>query len=131
MIPHAIAACAVGVLVAGVSGYFYGRSDGANIERARQATAEDFARKSGEAAAAKAVEAIGKLEIKHVTIRQNAEREVIREPVYRDCVHTPDGLRSVNEALTSQPGNPYRDSGVPVPEPSGGPGVRSDNAEAH
>lgn len=42
---------------------------------------------------------IAKIQIINKTIYRNAEREIIREPVYRDCVHSSDGLRSVNDAL--------------------------------
>jgi hypothetical protein len=42
---------------------------------------------------------LAKLDVKYVTIRQEVVREVLEKPVYRDCVHTPDGLQLVNAAL--------------------------------
>lgn len=42
---------------------------------------------------------IAKIDVKRVTIRQPLEREVHEKVVYRDCVHTPDGLLRLNQAL--------------------------------
>lgn len=81
-------------------------------------------------AAAGAADAIAKLEPKLVTLKERVTREVIEKPVYRECVHSPDGLRDINAALTAQPGNPFADRGVPVSDPAGGPVVRGDDTEA-
>lgn len=52
-----------------------------------------------DAAIAAAGEAIARIEVRNVTIRQKAETVTREVPVYRDCRHDPDGLRLVNEAL--------------------------------
>lgn len=53
-----------------------------------------------EAAIAGAAEAIAKIEVRNVTIRQKAETVTREVPVYRDCRHDGDGLRLLNEALS-------------------------------
>lgn len=55
------------------------------------------------AALSAVAEELAKLEVKHVTIRQEVQREVIEKPVYRDCKHDSDGLRLINEAITGRP----------------------------
>jgi len=47
-----------------------------------------------------AAKAIANIEVKNVKIKQKLEREIHEKPVYRDCVHTPDGLRLINDSLT-------------------------------
>lgn len=63
------------------------------------AKAEQAAQKAATAATDAAVAAIKGIEVKYVTIKQKAETVTREVPVYRDCVHTADGLRVVNEAL--------------------------------
>src|ERR1044072_1141055 len=46
--------------------------------------------------------AISEIEVKHVTIRQNLEKELTRDVVYRDCVASPRVLELTNEAITGQ-----------------------------
>ncbi len=94
-------------------------------ERAEKRT-QDMILKTKADAAMGAAEAIAKLEPKLVTLKERVTREVIEKPVYRECVHSPDGLRDINAALTAQPGNPFADRGVPVSDPAGGPVVRGD-----
>ena len=99
---------AAALILAGFIGaYTAGRWDGSRIKEGQQAmaklAAEETARVSREAAAV----AISKISVKHQTIHNALEREVIREPIYTrtDCRLTPDGLRLVNQAITgSQPG---------------------------
>lgn len=57
-----------------------------------------------DAAIAGASEAIAKLEVRNVTIRQQAETVVREVPVYRECRHDPLGLQLTNAALV--PGEP-------------------------
>jgi hypothetical protein len=58
-----------------------------------------------DAALAATADAIAKMEIKYVTVRQKAETVVREVPVYRDCTHSDDGLRLVNEALREPAGS--------------------------
>lgn len=117
MIPYVVAGAAITTLAALVGGYYVGRSDGRALEAAHQLSLEQLAEQTGRKTAIAAATAIAGIDIKQVTIRQEVQREVIEKPVYRECLHTPDGLRLVNAALTAQPGNPARDPVVPVPGP--------------
>ncbi|MFO0454350.1 MAG: hypothetical protein ACK52I_37830 [Pseudomonadota bacterium] len=101
MIPHIIAAAAVGIAIAGVTGYVYGRSDGVSIEQARQLAAKA----SREEALSQVADVVSKMQVVNKTITQRVERETIEKPVYRDCVNTPDGMQLINEALTGRPGS--------------------------
>jgi hypothetical protein len=74
--------------------------------KASEARAEEAAEKAGAAATEAAVTAIKGIEVRYVPIRHKAEVITREVPVYRDCVHTDDGLRVVNEALTGQPADP-------------------------
>ncbi len=60
--------------------------------------------------------AISEIEVKHVTIRQNLEKELTRDIVYRDCVASPRVLELTNEAITGQ-AEPASDSIVPASVP--------------
>lgn len=66
---------------------------------AEQAETQELIDKVYDKAQQGAAEAISKLEVKNVTIRQKAETITREVPVYRDCHHDADGLRLLNEAL--------------------------------
>lgn len=68
--------------------------------KASEARAEAAAEKAAIAATDAAVTAIKGLEKVYVPIKAKAEVITREVPVYRDCVHTDDGLRVLNEALT-------------------------------
>lgn len=73
---------------------------------------EKAAQKAGEAATGAAVTAIQGIQVKYVTIKQNAETVTREVPVYRDCIHDPRGLQSINAALSG--GEPGRNpAGLP------------------
>jgi len=57
---------------------------------------ETEVRKAAELGAA---EAISKITVTNTTIKQHFQKEYHEKPVYRDCVHTPDGLRLINSAI--------------------------------
>lgn len=86
---------------------------GKNSCEASASREERVALKAGTAAAEKAAEAISKLKVTHETIRQDTIREVVERPVYRECRHSPDGLRNINAALTAT--EPRTDSGAVPP----------------
>jgi len=48
-------------------------------------------------------QAISSIQVKHVTIRQNLEKELTRDVVYRDCVASDRVFDLTNQALTGQP----------------------------
>jgi hypothetical protein len=80
--------------------YVKGRSDGRAVEIAQRVTLEEVARTAREASQQAAGEAIAKIEVKNVTIRQRLETEIREKPVYRDCIADQRVLDTVNEAIT-------------------------------
>ncbi len=82
--------------------YLKGRSDGKALELGNQLEKTEMVRAAREAAQAGAAEAIAQIKIKNITIRQEVQREILKDIVYRDCVHTPDGLRLINAALAGE-----------------------------
>lgn len=89
-----------------IAAYAAGRYDGNTISEGVAAREERVAQVAQEAASKATAGEIAKMEIKNVTIRQTLQREVIREPVYRDCKHTDIGMQLVNEALTGRTVSP-------------------------
>lgn len=133
MIEARLAAYLIGLLLllggGGYAGWTARDWKAAADERAER-RAEALVAKAREESAIGAAEAIAKLEPKLTTLKERVTREIVEKPVYRECVHSPDGLRDINASLTAQPGNPFADSGVPLPDATGGPVVRSDDGKA-
>lgn len=113
MIPYQLIAGAV--IVAGA---FFGgwKVNGWRMDAA-QKKADEVEQRATAAATEAAVSAIKGIEVKYVTIKQQAETITREVPVYRDCVHTDDGLRLVNEALAGGSGSGTGEApGVPRPD---------------
>lgn len=117
MNPYALLAGAAlwAVSLGGASWWFYGA--GIDSEKARQADIKAVRDETREIAQQGAAAAIGQLEIKHVTIRQQLETQIREKPVYRDCQHDAAVLRSINEAITGS-ADPAGGSQLPA---AGGP----------
>lgn len=88
---------AFGIALGGA--YVKGRVDGRELGEVAKAREERVAQIAWEASQRSAAEAIAKLTITHTTIKQRVEREVYEKPIYRECTHSPDGMRWVNAAL--------------------------------
>lgn len=80
--------------------YMKGRSDGRAVEIAERVTLDEVAKTAREASQQAAAEAIAKIEVKNVTIRQKLATEIREKPVYRDCFADQRVLDTVNEAIT-------------------------------
>ena len=95
----------VGVLLAFAGGTFYGMGLGEDREFAKRAREDAIVSQVREAAQSAAAQEIAKIKPRNVTIRQEMQREIETRTIYRDCRHSADGLRVINEALTgrSQP----------------------------
>lgn len=95
-------------LIAVVGAYGAGRWDGGRLKAGERAIAEVAAEKAAKASREEAGKAIARISVRHQTIHNALEREVIREPIYTraDCRLTDDGLRLVNGALTGQEPSP-------------------------
>lgn len=46
-----------------------------------------------------AAEAIAGIEIKYTTVNRKLEKEIIKEPVYTECRHTPEAFQILNVSL--------------------------------
>lgn len=91
----------VGAIALCIACYAAGRHDGSRLEESAQAREERAAQVAYDNAQRAAAEAIAKLEVKHVTYKQQIEREVREVPVYRDCRNTPGGMLAINAALAN------------------------------
>lgn len=102
---NAYALIAAGAVAVGAFAgtYFYGVHVGAQGERVKQADRADVVRETRDAAEKGAAAAIALLRPRNVTIRQELEREIQTNTVYRDCVVPADGVRILNEAITGRP----------------------------
>lgn len=87
-----------------VGAFFYGSGVGRDGEIAKQASIQQAIEDTRIAAQEGAAHAISKIKVANTTIRGKTETIIRNDPVYVDCKHSPDGMRSVNEALTGRPG---------------------------
>ena len=85
------------VSVVGASYWAYGA--GQDKEIAAQARESKASVQAAEIAARVSAEAIAKIEVKNVTIRQALEREVVTRDVYRNCRSGPDAVKLLNTTL--------------------------------
>ena len=79
---------------------------GQDSELATKAREDRTAAIATESAASAAAAAINRIEVKHVTVRQQLEREVIDRPVYRDCRSGPDAVGLFNSAIPASAAEP-------------------------
>lgn len=91
----------LGALIGAVMLFLGGVGLGMKYEKGQAAREEVLIAKAGEAAALASAVEIGKIQITQTTIRQKAQETIREVPVYRDCVHSPDVLRLLNEAATN------------------------------
>ena len=80
---------------------------GKDSELAIQAREDRTAVIATESAASAAAAAINRIEVKHVTVTQALQREVVEKPVYRDCRSGLDAVGLFNSAIpgaTVEPG---------------------------
>jgi len=87
--------------LAAVGWWCYGA--GQDREIAAMSREDAAGRRAAEIAADVSARAIAKLEIKHVTIRKDLEREVQTREVYRDCRSGPDAVGMLNATVGAEP----------------------------
>lgn len=113
MNPYIILAAVLAVIGAFGGGYWWGASAKENAILAEQKREDDLIAKMQGTVA----DSISKMTVKHVTIRQQVDHEIIEKPVYRDCMHTDDGLRLVNSALSNtEPAGPSELPAIDAPD---------------
>lgn len=90
--------------VAGAYLYAYnsGYTAGNNAELNRQVEIKQAIEETRELARQGAASEIANIKIQSTTIQGKVTTLARDNPVYRDCKHTPDGLRLINEALTGE-----------------------------
>jgi hypothetical protein len=107
--PYLVLAGVVAAVSLAVGGFQFG----VKYANGRHAVTEQIIADVREQAQLGAADAISKIEVRHVTIRQKAE-EVIREvPVYRDCVNDPRVERLLDDARSNRDAEPPSHSVVP------------------
>lgn len=95
MNPYAI----LGAALLAIAAYGAGRWDGGRLKEGEQDRTKLAVEEAARAARKSTAKAIASIKVQNTTIQQRLEKEVRREPVYRDCRLTPGGLRDLNEAL--------------------------------
>ena len=109
MNPYVLLALVIGWGASVAGAGWYGMGIGEDKIIAKQASDDKIRQETREAAQQGAADAIAKLKPVNTTIRAKTETIVRENPVYRDCVNTADGLRSINSALAGR-----------IAEPAGG-----------
>lgn len=95
MNPYLIIAALVSVLAAGAGGFKLG----ADHELASQSREEAHLAQAVAAATKVSAQAIADLKPVYTTIQGKTIHETSTNTVYRECVHSPDGLQLVNQSL--------------------------------
>jgi hypothetical protein len=98
--PAAILCALLTILAGAGTAYIKGRADGRAVERDKHAGELSIEARATAAATSAAADAISRIEVKHVTIRQALETQVREVPVFRDCRMPADSLRNLNAAIT-------------------------------
>lgn len=103
------------VWVASIAGsYAYGTDVGKTGEIARVAELKQAMEETREQAKLGAADAIAKNKVKHTVIQGKVQTIIKDVPVYRDCEHTDDAFRLLNDAITGKSGT-GRDSDSSLP----------------
>ena len=108
--PYILLALVAAFAGTGWASYSKGVDNGRNAVLAQQQAADQVRAETLKLAQEGAAQAISQIEVKNVTITRRIEREIQANTVYRDCRHSPEQLRDINEAITGQRGS----------EPAGG-----------
>ena len=85
-----------------VGTYFYGRSDGKDLEAGSNAKIELAIAATLEQAQLGAANEIAKIKVSNTTIRSKTETIIRDNPVYAECKHDASGVQLINEALTGR-----------------------------
>lgn len=98
-------ALAGGLAIAGGGLYLEGKKAGRNEQIAKQATIDQVAAEFERKVANVTAQAISKIEVKNVTVRQQLEREVLTREVFRDCRSGPAavGLLNGSPGIAAEP----------------------------
>lgn len=102
------------VIVSGYGGFRMG----VDHEVAARTREDQHVAKAVEAANGAAAEAISKIKVVNTKIMNEVQREIIEKTVYRECRHSPVGLRLVNDALAGGGTVPVGGGKLPAADPA-------------
>lgn len=106
----AVGALAIGTgLAAGSRALYKAGWNAREVQAVREERLIELAALKAQEAAA---EAIAGIKVRHVTIRQELEKEIRENVVYRDCAASDRVFQLSNEAITGKPFKRTDDSGV-------------------
>lgn len=112
---------ALGVAVVLLAGIAWGGvalyRTGYNKAVVEQKTKEELLHAATLAFESSAALAISKIQVKHVTVRQNLEKEITHDVRYRECVASPRVLELTNQSITGRSDAPS-DSVLPAAQPT-------------
>lgn len=120
----------LGAAVAAAGAYYVGRMDGQALARAVEDRERAVAAVATEAAASAAAGAISKIRVRNTTVRQEVEREIRENVVYRDCVHGPGSLQHINAALTGERAQPAGGGKLPPADAADRADIRRNDDQA-
>lgn len=103
MNPWLLLGVGAGAIAGAASVFFYGVQVGEDRAAARAASTQEVVDKAIEARDLQTADLLAKIEVQNVQITQPVVREVRTNTVYRDCRHSPDGVRALNDALVGRP----------------------------
>jgi hypothetical protein len=86
--------------------YWLGLQAGQAGEEALQGRERHLVAVSSAAAASAVAAGIAGMKVRHVTIRQESEREIQTRVEYRDCRHSAEQLQRINAALADGAASP-------------------------
>lgn len=87
-------------IVAALGGsHYWAFRRGVEHEESAHLRAEAATRENQDKVTAAIAAGLSQIEVKHVTIRQQADTVIREVPVYRECRHDARVLRDINEAL--------------------------------
>lgn len=111
----------VGLWGASVGGaFFYGEDVGVAKVKASQADVDKAVQATRDAAAQGAAEAIARIKVQHTTVKQEVQREIQTNTVYRDCRIPADGMRHLRDAATGDITQPAGGGQLPRASAPGG-----------
>lgn len=110
MNPHLMLVVALGWAASVGGAFFYGQGVGADAVTAKQVAVDTVIQQTRDAAQQGTAAAIALIKPRNVTIRQETEREIQTNTVYRDCRVPAGGMRLANEAITgrAEPAGPVQ-----------------------
>ena len=107
----------LGLAMAFVGSLYGAYRHGVTTTEGAYAMAAQESQKARDEALQAAAKEIAKIDVKHVTIRQNLEKEIHEKLVYSTCRNSDSGMQLINAALTNKPIAPS-DSKLPGTNPA-------------